>query len=50
MGFILATVLFCIILVNALYIALVNYEYKEAAIRELQFHNELIAKVIENIT
>jgi len=47
MGFILATVLFCIILVNALYIALVNYEYKEAAIRELQFHNELIAKVIE---
>ena len=47
MGFILVAVLFCIVLVSALFIALSNYEYKEASKRELKFHNELIAKVIE---
>ena len=47
LGFILAGVLFGIILVSGLYIALANYQYKEIAEKELQFHNELIANIIE---
>ncbi|SCN22099.1 Alkaline phosphatase synthesis sensor protein PhoR [Clostridium sp. N3C] len=47
MGFILVAVFFGMILVSALYVVLANYEYTETAKKELQFHNELIAKIIE---
>lgn len=47
MFFILATVLFCMILIVSLYIIISNYEYTENVKKELILNNKIIASVIE---